>query len=154
MKFRTYTAAGGVVCDERGRVLLITRDVTRNGSASHEVRLPKGHVEAGETDDEAARREVCEETGYCALAVEADLGSGITEFILNEEYVRRSEHYYLMRLTAPGRQAPHFDSPDADEARFQPLWVAGLDEAEAALTFESERLFIRRALEAVARPPR
>jgi 8-oxo-dGTP pyrophosphatase MutT (NUDIX family) len=145
MNVRSYTAAGGVVCDDAGRVLLITRIVMRNGLPVREVRLPKGHVEAGETDAEAARREVCEETGYCALQIVADLGTAVSEFDLREERVRRTEHYYLMHLTDPTPGAPHFDSPEAEEARFLPLWAANLAAAEAALTFPTERQFTQRA---------
>ncbi len=146
MTARAYTAAGGVVLDDAGRVLVITRDVERGGKAIHEVRLPKGHVEAGESDAEAALREVCEETGYCDLAILADLGTILSQFWLNGDWVSRTEHYYLMQLCGLERGLPHFDSPDAEEARFVPLWVAGLSEAQAALTFPSERQFAGRAL--------
>ena len=37
-----------------GRVLLIERWILRNGQPAFEIRLPKGHVEPGETDQEAA----------------------------------------------------------------------------------------------------
>ena len=57
----------------------------------------------------------------------------------------RHEHFYLMRLTDPVRGEPHFTSPDADEARFLPRWASDLAEAEALITFASEREFIRRA---------
>ena len=50
MQVREYTAAGGVVLDDAGRVLLIERWVLRGGELRHEIRLPKGHVEPGETD--------------------------------------------------------------------------------------------------------
>ncbi len=60
------------------------------------------------------------------------------------ERVHRTEHYFLMRLTASQRREPHFDSPEADEARFRPLWVADLSQAAALLTFASEREFARR----------
>jgi ADP-ribose pyrophosphatase YjhB (NUDIX family) len=143
---RTYTAAGGVVLDQAGRVLLITREVQRNGKLVREVRLPKGHVEAGESDAQAALREVCEETGYCDVAIVDDLGTMLSDFSRNGEWVSRTEHYYLMRLGGGERGEPHFDSPDAEEARFVPLWAAGLTEAQAALTFPSEQRFIGRAL--------
>ena len=47
-----------------GRVLLIERTV----DGRHEVRLPKGHIDAGESAHQAALREVCEETGIDDLA--------------------------------------------------------------------------------------
>jgi 8-oxo-dGTP pyrophosphatase MutT (NUDIX family) len=142
-----YRAAGGVVLDDAGRVLMIERWVTRNGAPAHEIRLPKGHVEPGETDDQAALRETCEESGYCGLLIIADLGEEITEFDYPPEdaRVRRTEHYFLMRLTDPVRGEPHFDSPDAEEARYLPRWAANLDEAQALLTYSSEREFVLRA---------
>lgn len=148
METLEYRAAGGVVLDNAGRVLLIERWVTRNGQLAYEIRLPKGHVEPDETDEQAAVREVCEETGYCGLAVVADLGEIINEFNWpdKERRVLRHERYYLMRLTDPVRGEPHFTSPDADEARFTPRWAATLPDAEALITFESEREFIRRAI--------
>ena len=47
-------------------VLLIERWIMRSGQLGFEIRLPKGHVEAGETDEQAALRETSQETGYCA----------------------------------------------------------------------------------------
>lgn len=58
---RTVVSAGGVVVDARGRVLLLRR-------ADEGIWcFPKGHVEPGETEAEAARREIAEE---CGLACE------------------------------------------------------------------------------------
>jgi 8-oxo-dGTP pyrophosphatase MutT (NUDIX family) len=150
MKNREYRSAGGVLVDDAGRVLLIEREVRREGDCRHEVRLPKGHVEAGETDAEAALREVCEETGYCGTEITADLGEAITEFVVDDTLVRRNEHYYLMRLADPTPGPPHFDSPTAEEARFLPRWVASLLDAEAQLTYDSERNFVHRARSAVS----
>jgi len=131
--------------DDAGRVLLIERWVMRSGQPSFEIRLPKGHVEPGETDQEAAIRETCEETGYCGVMVAADLGEYLNEFTLPDERVLRHEHFYLMRLTDPRRGQPHFDTSNSDEARFRPRWAANLSAAESQITFESEREFVRRA---------
>ncbi len=147
MNVREYTAAGGVVRDDAGRVLLITREVPRTGSPSHEVRLPKGHVEEGESDAEAALREVCEETGYCGLEIMADLGTALSEFDFKGEHVRRTEHYFLMRLTQPDPGEPHFPDPHSEEARFTALWTPDLAAAQAALTFSTEKQFVQRARE-------
>jgi 8-oxo-dGTP diphosphatase len=58
-------AAGGVVVDDDGYVLLVHRPRYDDWS------LPKGHVEPGETFEQAALREVLEETGLrCALGEE------------------------------------------------------------------------------------
>jgi 8-oxo-dGTP pyrophosphatase MutT (NUDIX family) len=153
MKIREYRAAGGVLVDDEGRVLLIEREVRRDGDCRHEVRLPKGHVEAGETDAEAALREVCEETGYCVTEITSDLGEEVTEFTVDDTLVRRNEHYYLMRLVDPTPGPPHFDSPTAEEARFRPRWAADLRDAEISLTYDSERNFVRRARLAMSHKP-
>jgi 8-oxo-dGTP pyrophosphatase MutT (NUDIX family) len=143
-----YQAAGGVVVDDAGRVLLLKRDVERNGTLTHEVRLPKGHIEAGETPEEAALREVCEESGYCHLQIILDLGESHTSFDYRNKHVERDEHYFLMRLSRPERQAPQPTSEHSEEALFTPFWASSLREAEALLTFESEKLFVRRARQA------
>ena len=51
---------GAVVRDDAGRLLLVLRG---HAPAAGTWSLPGGRVEAGETDDEALRREVSEETG-------------------------------------------------------------------------------------------
>ncbi len=140
-----YRAAGGVVLDDAGRVLLLERTLQRNNALSHEIRLPKGHIEPGETAKQAALREVCEESGFCELQIVADLGRGVADFEFQNQRVHRQERYFLMRLRSANRQPPHPKSPDAEEALFQPLWVADLTEAETLLTFESEKGFVRRA---------
>ena len=150
MREREYAAAGGVVLDDAGRVLLIERWVLRSDELRHEIRLPKGHVEPGETDAEAALRETCEETGYCGLEIVADLGEALSEWTNAFEHVRRIEHYFLMRLVDPVRGEPHFSSPDAEEAKFVPRWAPDLASAVDALSYDSERRFAQRALQALS----
>jgi 8-oxo-dGTP pyrophosphatase MutT (NUDIX family) len=151
MQLREYAAAGGVVLDNEGRVLLLERWIERWGELKHEVRLPKGHVEPGETDEQAALRETCEESGYCAVEIVADLGTSFTAFTTPREHVGRREHFYLMRLTDARPPTPNHQG--AAEALFRDMWAANLDEAEALLTFDSERLFAARARDALAQGP-
>lgn len=129
---KQYTAAGGVVVqDER---ILVLRWPSRE-----EIRLPKGHVETGETVPEAAIREVSEETGYTHLEIEADLGSQRVAFDDRGRRVVRTERYFLMRL------AGEADRPSGSgEAKFDPVWLTW-DEALDVLTFEAERKWVRRA---------
>jgi 8-oxo-dGTP pyrophosphatase MutT (NUDIX family) len=131
-KVERYIAAGGVlVQDER---VLVLRWPSRD-----EIRLPKGHVEAGETVPEAAIREVSEESGYRRLHIEADLGSQRVAFEDKGRRVVRTERYFLMRL------AGDVDRPSSSgEAKFDPVWLTW-DEALDMLTFEAERNWVRRA---------
>jgi len=126
-----YVAAGGVVVDD-DRVLVLYRP------ASGEVRLPKGHVEPGETIQAAALRETREESGYASLVLKADLGTQVVEFDHGGRHVVRTECYFLVGL------ADDADLPSGGEAQFEPVWLTW-DGALAALTFEAEREWVRRA---------
>jgi|TARA_B100000315_G_scaffold240344_2_gene260035 8-oxo-dGTP pyrophosphatase MutT (NUDIX family) len=139
-----YRAGGGVVLDDRGRVLLIERHVERGGEQVHEVRLPKGHVEAGETDEQAAIREVREETGYGDLRIIADLESYRHSFEHGGARITREERYFLMVLVSDVNYGQDM-SAGSEEALFEPTWEDSLYEAELKLSFESEREFVRRA---------
>jgi 8-oxo-dGTP pyrophosphatase MutT (NUDIX family) len=140
MKTESYQAAGGVVVRDNHMLLL-------DRPARGEVRLPKGHVEPGESPREAALRETREEAGYADLGIVADLGTQTSHFINLQKgcEVTREEIYFLMRLQseAPAERDEH------DDAQFRVMWVP-LDEAPARLTFETEREFARRAIRAWA----
>jgi 8-oxo-dGTP pyrophosphatase MutT (NUDIX family) len=128
-----YTTAGGVVYQE-GRILVLQRP-SRN-----EVRLPKGHIDPGETAAEAAIREVIEESGCCRdLTILADLGEMVVHFEYNGRHYRRTEYYFLMTA---GKTGP----PSSGEAEFIPTWLTWA-EAEASLSYEAEREWLRRARE-------
>lgn len=122
-----YVSAGGVVIHE-GNMLLLDRP------SRAEVRLPKGHVEDGESTSEAALRETTEESGYADLVILADLGQRLVEFEYKEKHIRRTEYYYLMRLESM-KQVPR---DEKDAADFSVLWVP-LAAAVAQLTYESEQ---------------
>lgn len=144
MATRFYRTGGGVVLDAANRVLVIVRDVERDGALVHEVRLPKGHVEEGETDEQAAIRETCEESGYCDLEVIADLGTARSEYTHRGHDYQRDEHYFLMRLRSDRHSVPNVD-PNSEEALFRAEWLSDLVEAESRLTYPTEREFASRA---------
>ena len=131
---RRYQAAGGVVIHD-GRMLLLERP------ARQEVRLPKGHIETGETATQTALRETAEEAGYGDLALLADLGSRTVEFDYNGYHYVRDEIYFLMALgsTDQAERGKH----DADQ--FNPVWV-DLAHAADRLTFPAEQEAARQAI--------
>ena len=136
-----YHAAGGVVIRENGRMLLLLEVAGRK-----ELRLPKGHIEDGETVEQAAVREVQEETGYADVEIIDDLGS-ITHTFYNfrkDANITRTESYFLMRLNSEQPYA----GPQYEHERFKRRWVR-TDDADRLLTYESEREFARRARQAI-----
>jgi ADP-ribose pyrophosphatase YjhB (NUDIX family) len=122
------THAGGVVTtfrDGETRVLLV-----RASQPPNEWVLPKGHIEAGETAEDAARREVQEESGVIAEIIRP---AGDVQFQGRRELV--SVRYFLMRFVREGIAA------EQRETR----WCTP-PEAEQLLPFESARDIVRRAL--------
>ncbi|MBI3242702.1 MAG: NUDIX domain-containing protein [Chloroflexi bacterium] len=135
-----YEAAGGILFDG-DKVLLLRKH------GLNEVVLPKGHVEDGETAEQAAVRETVEETGYSNLEVLADLGVLQAQFRGKDgAWYVRNEHYFVMRL----RNHDHagemdYDDAEHDRQTFERLWVPAA-EAEAMMSFEPARSFVRQAV--------
>jgi 8-oxo-dGTP pyrophosphatase MutT (NUDIX family) len=103
--------------------------------------IPKGHVEAGESDEDAALREVREETGLDA-EIEKKLGD-VTYFYLQRRgdgttrRVEKRVRFFLMRHRG-GRFA------DRDREMEDVRWVP-LAEAETMIPYANERRLVRRA---------
>lgn len=131
---RAYASAGGLVV-EAGRVLVLERPGRR------ELRLPKGHIETGETPRQAALREVGEESGLLELEILADLGRQCVAFALPPDWVLRREHWFLMQPRGPAQR----QRPPADAAQFRVRWLEP-SQAEAGLSYAAERNVLRKAL--------
>ena len=131
LRLERYVAAGGIVVRD-GDVLVLER------SKQDEIRLPKGHVEPGETPRETALRETAEESGYRSVRIRDDLGVQEVMFTRRRRRVLRAERYFLMHLADPRER------PTNGEAQFDPVWLP-LEKALDLLTFEAERDWLRRA---------
>lgn len=145
--FHTYASAGGVVVDSStGQLLVLVRPKRSGPGGNPEVRLPKGHIEPGESRMEAAAREVAEEAGVSGLDIVADLGHQTVAFDWKGRQTIRDESCYLMVLSDGARLGE-------PEKQFERLWLSW-DEALARVTFDAERVWIRRARAAWVRVAR
>jgi 8-oxo-dGTP pyrophosphatase MutT (NUDIX family) len=127
------TSAGGLVVDGangEARAALIGR-LDRRGRLRWS--LPKGHVEAGETNEDAAIREVAEETGITGRVV-APLGTIDFWFVADGRRVHKTVHHFL--LLASGGELS-----DEDIEVEQVEWVP-LAQLADRLAYDDERRLI------------
>ena len=89
------TSAGGFVLDAetQTRIALIGRE-TR--SRRLEWCVPKGHPEGSETIEQAAIREVFEETGL-EVSIVSSLGTIEYQFTAGEKLIVKTVHHFLMK---------------------------------------------------------
>lgn len=91
-------SAGGLVVDTTGKLgLLIGRRDQKDVSGKKILwSLPKGHIEEGETPEQAALREVAEETGIQS-EIEKSLGVIDFWFMAGGKRIHKTVHHYLFR---------------------------------------------------------
>jgi ADP-ribose pyrophosphatase YjhB (NUDIX family) len=127
------TSAGGLVVDTTNgdaRAALIGR-LDRRGKLRWS--LPKGHVEAGETNEDAAVREVAEETGITGRVV-APLGTIDFWFVAEGRRIHKTVHHFL--LMAQGGELS-----DEDVEVEQVEWVP-LTQLANRLAYDDERRLV------------
>jgi 8-oxo-dGTP pyrophosphatase MutT (NUDIX family) len=112
-------SAGGLVIDFSGsRGLLIGRIDQKDASRERLLwSLPKGHIEQGETPEEAALREVMEETGI-ESQIARSLGVIDFWFMAGGKRIHKTVHHYLFKEVG-GVLAPQVT--EVDEVAWFPL---------------------------------
>jgi ADP-ribose pyrophosphatase YjhB (NUDIX family) len=111
---RVETSSGGVVFRRSDAQLefLLIRDPYENWG------LPKGHIEGGETPEQAALREVGEETGLRELALVTQLPTIDWYFRDRGRLVHKFCHFFLLE-SAEGEP-----TPQAEEGITQCAWAS------------------------------
>lgn len=107
--FRIIHAAGGIVRNEQDEILMIYR--------LEKWDFPKGKVETGERYDEAALREVQEETGLHDITLGEPLPSTFHTYELRGEPILKETHWYAMSANKQSL------TPQTVEDITQAVWV-------------------------------
>lgn len=128
-------------CTEQPRVAVIAR---YNRAGRLEWCLPKGHLEEGETAEQAAVREIEEETGIQGRVLQT-LGTIDYWFSVEGRRIHKVVHHYLLEATG-GRLSIEGD-PDAEAVDV--AWVP-MTELDQRLAFPNERRIAKAASERLA----
>lgn len=136
------TSAGGVVYRMEGGapLYLLIRDSYQNWG------FPKGHLESGERAEDAALREVREETGLEALALRGNIETIDWYFRFRGRLIHKVCFFFLMETTQAAT------SPQTAEGITACRWV-GFDEAYTSVSYANARLVLRRAQEMITGTP-
>jgi 8-oxo-dGTP pyrophosphatase MutT (NUDIX family) len=128
------TSAGGVVyrLEEGVPLFLLIRDSYSNWG------FPKGHLESGERADEAALREVREETGLRELALRGSIETIDWYFRFRGRLIHKVCHFFLME-TAQAETAPQ-----RTEGITACQWI-DYDAAASCVSYANARQVLRRA---------
>jgi 8-oxo-dGTP pyrophosphatase MutT (NUDIX family) len=133
-------SAGGLVIDQSGtQGLLIGRiDIKDTKRERLLWSLPKGHIESGETPEEAAIREVKEETGIESI-IKGSLGVIDFWFMAGGKRIHKTVHHFYFSAVG-GVISPQVS--EVDDVR----WFL-IDEIVQLLAYSDEKKLIARSLE-------
>lgn len=125
-KIKEHLTAGGIIYN-KDRVVLL-RD--RWGK----LVMAKGHIEEGEDIEEAAKREVAEETGYLNLKTIREFGKTDFTYQVKNEKHHKVLHQFLFELQDKKRDPDLIE----DHEIYELIWI-DIDEAIEKAAFENTR---------------
>ncbi len=135
---RTEVSAGGVVYRRQDGVVEVILAARRTRRGDLAWGLAKGGIEAEESPEQAAVREVREETGIEA-EIEASLGETRYFYVWEDVRIRKTVHFFLMRATGG-------DPNDRDDEMEDVKWFP-LERALKRAAYRGERDILGRAAE-------
>lgn len=102
--------------------------------------FPKGKLEAGETPEQAALREVREEVGVTQASIVAGLGTNRYHFRIGDQTVNKTVHWFLMEVP------PGVECTPVQAERVQDAGWFSPETALATVGYRNLRPVVRRAL--------
>lgn len=135
------TSAGGLVvdCSQSPLRAALIGKLDRRGRLMWS--MPKGHIEPGETREQAAVREVKEETGIDGKIL-AEIGIVDYSFVSNGKRIHKTVHHFLMQRTGG-----EISTEDAEVAAVE---FVAIDELADRLIYADERSLLDRVHTLVA----
>lgn len=127
-------SAGGLVVDKSGEMGLLIGRIDKRGRMLWS--LPKGHIEAGESPEEAALREVREETGIKS-SITRSLGVIDFWFMAEGKRIHKTVHHFLFTEKSGKLEA---QVSEVDDVKWFPL-----DDIAKTLAYPDERKLIQRS---------
>ena len=134
-------SAGGLVVDLSGAVPLGALIGRTDKQGRLLWSLPKGHIEPGETPEQAAVREIHEETGIHGDIL-GELGTIEFWFVAEGRRIHKTVRHYLLRATGG-------ELSDADIEVSEVAWVP-LPQVTARLAYPDERALVDTATRLLA----
>lgn len=138
------TSAGGLVVDVVHGQAITAIIARRNRAGRLEWCLPKGHLEGTETAEQAAVREIAEETGIEGHVLR-HLATIDYWFAGTDRRVHKVVHHYLLEATGGELTIENDPDHEAEEVAWVPL-----DEVASRLAYPNERRVVAAARDVLA----
>lgn len=130
------TSAGGVIVSVKGGQAYVAVIARRNRGGRLEWCLPKGHLEGDETPEQAAVREVSEETGIFGRAL-MHLASIDYWFSSTDKRVHKVVHHFLLEALSGELTVDNDPDQEAEDVE----WVR-IDKVATRLVYPNERRIV------------
>ena len=133
---RTAVSAGAFILRDVGGELKIA--LAHHQNSEKEWVLPKGHVEPGESLEQATLREIHEEAGLVTVKLIKHLGTIVRQSVKsNGDIVDKTIHYYVAYALGQDQlQAP-------SDSRFREVGWFSPEQALELIPYEDDRAFLK-----------
>lgn len=129
-------SAGGVVVRKDGDKYFVALEQDKRLGNSEYWFIPKGHLDPGETLEEAARREIAEEVGVSELEYKCFLMKSERKAFVGEEW--KNMYYFLYTTIQTGL---HSTQISATDRQHEAKWMDLFQEKPISSLEEQERVF-------------